>query len=276
MFDMAGNVIGINNWIVAPPGGNGGNIGIGFAIPSDTAKPIVERLKGGQMVERGYLGISIQPVSDEIADSLGLPHDSGELVRMVQPNQPAAAAGVKVGDIVLKVNNEPVTPSRTLSGIVSELAPGTRIPLEVLRGGKTVTLQATVAKRPSQKELAASLAPAAKPDPFANPAKQGEGLAESALGLKVLTMEPDIAQQLQVPSNQRGVVIAGVASASDAANRGLQRGDIVVSANMQDVNSVADLEKTIRAAKTAGRPTVTLQILRPGQPGLVYIAVRLS
>lgn len=275
MFDMAGNVIGINNWII-PASGNGGNIGIGFAIPSDTAKPIVDRLKGGQLVERGYLGISIQPVSDEIADSLGLPHDRGELVRLVQPNQPAAAAGIKVGDIVLKVNNEPVTPDRTLSGIVSGIAPGTRIPIEVLRGGKTMTLQANVAKRPSQKELAQSLAPTVRPDPLANPARQGEGLAESALGLKVLTMEPDIAQQLQVPTNQRGVVIAGVDNASDAANRGLQRGDIVVSANMQDVNSVADFEKTIRAAKTAGRPSVTLQILRPGQPGLVYIAVRLS
>ncbi len=90
MFDMAGNVIGINNWIVAP---SGGNIGIGFAIPSATAQPIVQRLMKGQAIERGYLGISIQPVTDEIADSLGLPHDRGELVRLVQPDQPAAAPG---------------------------------------------------------------------------------------------------------------------------------------------------------------------------------------
>jgi len=273
MFDMAGNVIGINNWIVAP---GGGNIGIGFAIPSDTASPIVERLKNGQAIERGYLGISIQQVSDEIADSLGLPHDRGELVRLVQPNQPAAAAGIKVGDIVLKVNGKTVTPDSTLSGIVSDIAPGTRIPLEVLRGGKTITLYATVAKRPSQQELAKSLAPEEKPDPFANPAQQGDGLAETALGLKVLTMEPGIAQQLGVPNALRGVVIAGVSSASDAANRGLQRGDIVVSANLREVASVSDFEREIRAAKTAGRPTVTLQVMRPGQPGLTYVAVRLQ
>ncbi|MFN3516723.1 MAG: Do family serine endopeptidase [Novosphingobium sp.] len=273
MFDMNGNVIGINNWIVAPAGGN---IGIGFAIPSDTARPIVERLKTGQAIERGYLGISIQPMSDEIADSLGLPHDRGELVRLVQPNQPAAAAGVRVGDIVLKVNNIPVSPDRTLSAIVSDIAPGTRIPIEVLRGGKTTTLYAVVAKRPSQQELARSLTPEAKPDPFAGPQGQGEGQAEAALGLKVLTVDRDIAAQLGVPGSTRGVVIAGVNPASDAANQGLQRRDIVVSANMTEIRSVEDLDKVVSAAKTAGRPTVTLQILRPGQQGMVYIPVRIG
>lgn len=275
MFDMAGNVIGINNWIVASGGSGGGNIGIGFAIPSDTAKPIVEKLKNGAAIERGYLGIGIQPISDEIADSLGLPHDRGELVRLVQPGQPAEKAGVKVGDIVLKVNGEPVTPNRTLSGIVSDIVPGTRIPIEVLRSGKSVQLQATVAKRPSQQEMAKSQAPTTKPDRLANPTTQGEGLAEGALGLKVLTMEPDIAEQLGVPASQRGVVIAAVDSASDAANNGLQRGDIVVSANIVELATVADLEKAIRSAKALGRPTMTLQVLRPGQQGLVFIALRI-
>ncbi|MFM5924530.1 MAG: Do family serine endopeptidase [Novosphingobium sp.] len=272
MFDMAGNVIGINNWIVAP---SGGSIGIGFAIPSDIARPIVDRLKSGQAIERGFLGVQIQPITDEIADSLGLPHDRGELVRGIQPDMPAAAAGLKTGDIVLKVGGQEVTPDRTLSAIVSDTAPGTRIPVEVLRGGKPMTLYATVAKRPSQQELAKTLTPQTKPDALANPQTQGDGLANSALGLKVLTMEPGIAQQLGVPGSQRGVVIAAVDGASDAANRGLQRGDIVVSANMSDIASVTDLERAIRAAKTAGRPTVTLQILRPGTPGLAYIAVRM-
>ncbi|MFM5954351.1 MAG: Do family serine endopeptidase [Novosphingobium sp.] len=272
MFDMAGNVIGINNWIVAP---SGGSIGIGFAIPSDIARPIVDRLKSGQAIERGFLGVQIQPITDEIADSLGLPHDRGELVRGIQPNMPAAAAGLKTGDIVLKVNGQEVTPDRTLSAIVSDTAPGTRIPVDVLRGGKPMTLYATVAKRPSQQELAKTLTPQTRPDALANPQTQGDGLANSALGLKVLTMEPGIAQQLGVPDSQRGVVIAAVDGASDAANRGLQRGDIVVSANMSDIASVTDLERAIRAAKTAGRPTVTLQILRPGTPGLAYIAVRM-
>ncbi len=273
MFDMAGNVIGINNWIVAP---SGGNIGIGFAIPSATAQPIVQRLMKGQAIERGYLGISIQPVTDEIADSLGLPHDRGELVRLVQPDQPAAAAGIKVGDIVMKVNNQEVTPDRTLSGIVSDIAPGTRIPIEVLRSGKSVTLFAVVAKRPNQQELAKSLDPQPQANPFEGPQGQGEGLAEAALGLKVLTMNPDYASQLGVPGSTKGVVIAGVNPASDAANRGLQRRDIVVSANMVPVNSTEELDRVVREAKSAGRPTVTLQVMRPGQQGLFYIALRIG
>ena len=273
MFDMAGNVIGINNWIVAP---SGGNIGIGFAIPSATAQPIVQRLMKGQAIERGYLGISIQPVSDEIADSLGLPHDRGELVRAVMPNLPAASAGIKVGDIVMKVNNENVTPSRTLSGIVSDTAPGTRIPIEVLRSGKTMTLYAVVAKRPNAQELAKSLDPQPQGNPFEGPQAQGEGLAESALGLRVLTMNPDYAAQLGVPAATRGVVIAGIDPASDAANRPLQRRDIIVSANMVPIAGVQDLDRAVREAKSAGRPTITLQILRPGQAGLVYIALRIG
>ena len=115
MFDMRGNVIGINNWIVAP---SGGSVGIGFAIPSDTAKPIVDKLIAGKAIERGFLGVAIQPLTDEIADSLGLAHNRGELVRAIQPGMPAEKAGMKPGDIVVKVNSVPVTADRTLSGIV--------------------------------------------------------------------------------------------------------------------------------------------------------------
>ncbi len=273
MFDMAGNVIGINNWIVAP---SGGNIGIGFAIPSATARPIVDRLMKGKAIERGYLGISIQPVSDEIADSLGLPHDRGELVRAVMPDLPAATAGIKVGDIVMKVNNQEVTPDRTLSAIVSDTAPGTRIPIEVLRSGKTVTVYAVVAKRPNQQELAKSQDQQPQANPFEGPQGQGEGLAESALGLRVLTMNPDYAAQLGVPASTKGAVIAGIDPSSDAANRPIQRRDIIVSANMIPVSSVQDLDRLVREAKSAGRPTITLQVMRPGQQGLVYIALRIS
>gem|GEM_PF-1474325 len=135
MFDMRGKVIGINNWIVAP---SGGNIGIGFAIPSDIAKPIVEKLMSGKAIERGFLGVQIQPITDEMADSLGLQRDRGELVRGVPPGMPGDKAGIKPGDIVLKVNNVDVTPDRSLSTIVANIAPGTRIPIDLLRQGKNV------------------------------------------------------------------------------------------------------------------------------------------
>ncbi|MFM5894443.1 MAG: Do family serine endopeptidase [Novosphingobium sp.] len=272
MFDMRGNVIGINNWIVAP---SGGNVGIGFAIPSDTAKPIVDKLIAGKAIERGFLGVQMQPITDEIADSLGLPHNRGELVRVVPKDLPAAAAGVKPGDIVLKVNGEAVTPDRTLSGIVADLAPGTRIPIDVLRQGKPMTLTATVAKRPSQDEMQKQFGqPQTPANPFASPEKQGDGSSDS-LGLKVLEMTPALAQRLQVPPTTKGVVIADVDSASDAANQGLQQGDIVISVNFNPLSGLAQFEAAIKAAKASGRPSMTLEIVRPGQQGTVFIALRL-
>ena len=273
MFDMRGNVIGINNWIVAP---SGGSVGIGFAIPSDTAKPIVDKLIAGKAIERGFLGVSIQPLTDEIADSLGLAHNRGELVRAIQPGMPAEKAGMKAGDIVIKVNSVPVTADRTLSGIVSDIVPGTRIPIELLRQGKPVTVTATVAKRPSQQEMAQAFGtPAPAADPY-GPAGAGPsaGLAGDALGLQLRPMSAALAQALQVPAGTRGVVVAGVDSASEAASR-LKKGDIVLSAQFIPVTSIADLDAAIKAAKAAGRPSITLEVLRPGQLGTGYIALRL-
>jgi serine protease Do len=273
MFDMAGRVIGINNWIIAP---GGGNVGIGFAIPADLAKPIVDKLIKGTPIERGFLGIQIQPVTTEIADSLGLPKNRGELVQAVQPDMPGAKAGIEPGDIVLKVNGEEVTPDRTLSGIVTDVTPGSRIPLEILRRGKRTTLTVTVAKRPAQQDLAKAFTPGGdQPDPFEGPGKPGEGLAQSALGLQVLDMNPDIAKRIGVPESTAGVVVYSVDTASDAANKQLRQRDVVLSVNYVEIKNIAGFEAALRQAKTANRPTVLLQVLRPGAPRPVYIPVRL-
>ncbi|MCE2842251.1 MAG: trypsin-like peptidase domain-containing protein, partial [Novosphingobium sp.] len=151
LFDMKGNVIGINNAIFSP---TGGNVGIGFAIPADIASPIVDKLVRGQAIERGYLGVQIVPVTEDVADSLGLSRNRGELVQTVQPGQAAAAAGLQPGDVVVKVDSQEVSPDNTLSFIVANTAPGKRIPIEVIRNGKRMTLTATVGKRPSEEELA--------------------------------------------------------------------------------------------------------------------------
>src|SRR3546814_6489125 len=112
MFDLDGNVIGINSQILAPTGGNGG---IGFAIPAETAVPIIETLKKGRSIKRGYLGVGIGPMSDDLAESLGLPKNRGEFVGQVVPGEAAAKAGIKAGDVVVRVNGEDVTPDNTLS-----------------------------------------------------------------------------------------------------------------------------------------------------------------
>ena len=177
---------------------------------------------------------------------------------------------------MLKVNGVEITPDRTLSAIVAELTPGTRIPIELLRQGRPQTLTAVVAKRPNPQEMAKNFgAPPAPTNPFAAPEKQGEGLAGDALGLQILGMTPALAERLRVPGDTKGVVVASVDSASDAANRGLQQADIVVGVNFTAIGGVAQFEAAIKAAKTAGRPSITLEVLRPGQPGTVFIALRL-
>ncbi len=274
MFDMKGQVIGINNAIFSP---TGGSVGIGFAIPAETASPIVDKLIKGVTIDRGYLGVQINPVTEDVADSLGLAHNRGELVQSVQAGQPAASAGMEPGDIVIRVDGREVSPDQTLSYIVANTAPGKRIPIELLRDGKRMALTATVGKRPSDDDLAKlTFNPNApqQDDPYNKPAPQGEGLSEKSLGLSVLPLTPQIAGQLGMPASTRGLVISAVDASSDAGAKGLQRGDVVLSANYRDVISPADLETTIRAAKSERRAAVLLRVQRRGQPAF-YMPVRL-
>ena len=276
MFDMKGQVIGINNAIFSP---TGGSVGIGFAIPAEIAAPIVERLKNGQTIDRGYLGVRIGQMTEDLAESLGIPHNRGEFVQAVEPGKGAALAGIQPGDVVLKVNGKDVTREQTLSFIVANTAPGTRIPIDIIRNGKPMTLTALVGKRPSEEELAQqqsfeNTAPDTD-DPYNKPGKTPtQGVIERALGLSVLPLTPQITRQLGVPDNTRGLVISAVDASSDAGTKGLQRGDIVLSANYRDVTTPAELESAVTAAKAANRTALLLRIQRRGQPA-IYMPVRL-
>ena len=275
MFDMAGNVIGINNWIVAP---SGGNIGIGFAIPSDIAKPIVEKLRAGTTIERGYLGIRINPVTDDLAASLGIARNRGEFVQAVEPGKGAAQAGIQAGDVVLKVDGKEVTPEQSLSTIVANTAPGKRIPIEILRDGRARTLTAVVGRRPSAEELAQQTfdprqnQQQARPGGMANPAAQGP--VAKSLGLAVVSLTPQLAARLGVREDTQGLVISDIDPSSDAATKQLQPGMIILSANNAAVSSEADLENVIRAAQRDRREAVLLRIQPPGQAA-VFVPVRL-
>ena len=274
MFDMQGNVIGINNAIFSP---SGGSVGIGFAIPAEIASPIVDKLKTGQTIERGYLGVQIQPVDDDLASSLGLPKNRGEFVQRVEPGQAAASAGLQAGDVVVKVGGKDVTRDQTLSFLVANTKPGERIPIELLRDGQRRTVTATVAKRPSEEQLASSrmFDPDTQPDSMDDQGSdQASSMVTDSLGLQVLALTPQIASQLGADSGTSGVVVGAVDPSSDAAAKGLQRGDIVIGANYKGVKSVADLEEQIAAAKKGSRDAVLLRVQRRGRPA-VYLAVRL-
>jgi serine protease Do len=275
MFDMKGQVIGINNAIFSP---TGGSVGIGFAIPAEIAAPIVERLKVGQTIERGYLGVRIQALNEDLADSIGIPHNRGEFIQAVEPGQAAAQAGLQPGDVVMKVDGKDVTRDQTLSFIVANVAPGKRIPIELIRNNRRMSLTATVGRRPSEEELARQSFdqnPEQGASEFGKtPKPQGEGLSEQALGLSVLPLTPQIARQLGMPDGTQGVVVNAVDPSSDAGTKGLQRGDIVLSANYQNISSPAELEAAVRSAKTSSRNAVLLRVQRRGQPA-TYVPIRL-
>jgi serine protease Do len=270
MFDMNGNVIGINSQILSP---TGGNVGIGFAIPSEQATTIIETLRSGQTVKRGYLGIQISPLSEDMADSLGLPKKRGEFVQGVEPGKGADKAGIKAGDVILTVNGRTVTPDESLSFIVSNLPIATKAPIELIRNGKRMTVTAEIGQRPPEEELANFAQPGE--DDFSDQDQQtSQQASQQLLGVAVTELTPAIARQLNLGADVKGVVISAVDQSTDAGAKGLRRGDVIMLANGQPVSSEADLGKVAKAAKDSGRNAVLLQVLRRGSPA-TFVAIRL-
>nr|WP_246605820.1 Do family serine endopeptidase [Sphingobium xanthum] len=270
MFDMNGNVIGINSQILSP---TGGNVGIGFAIPAEQAVSVIETLRSGGSVKRGYLGIQISPVSEDLADSLGLPKNRGEFVQSVEAGKGADKAGIKAGDVIVKVNNVEVTPDETLSYIVSGLPVNTTVPIELMRNGKSMTVRALIGERPPEDQLA-NFAQPSEDDFSDQDAQSTRQASQQLLGLAVQALTPTIAQQLGIPAETKGVVISAVDPSTDAGAKGLRRGDVVMMANGAPVASEADLGKAAQAAKDAKRNAVLLQVLRRGAPA-AFVPIRL-
>ena len=275
LFDMQGNVIGINNAIFSP---SGGNVGIGFAIPAEIAAPIVAQLRQGEEIERGYLGVSIQPVNSDMAEALGVPRNRGEFVQSVVEGEAGANAGIRPGDVVLSVNRQEITPEQTLSFLVANIAPGTRVPVELIRNGERRTVTVTVGRRPSEEQMRQSQMFAPGEEEGGEEPSPAPGMSEGIqqkLGLGVVAVTPEIARQLGIAADSRGLAIAAVDPNSDAARKGLQRRDVILSANYRELATAAELEAVIAEAERAGRDSVLLRIQRRGIPA-AYIAVRIN
>ncbi len=257
LFDMQGNVIGINNAIISP---TGGSVGIGFAIPAESAAPIVRSLIAGEEIVRGYLGVQIQPVTEDFADALGLEDRRGEFIQSVQPGEPAERAGLQSGDVVVEVNGEEVTSDQTLSYLVANIRPGTTVPVEFIRDGRRRTADVTVGRRPTPEELAAQSFNPDEQVPEAMAENNGSGLATEALGLQLTPLTPRIAGQLGVSGETGGLVVTAVDPTSDAATKGIGRGVIVLQANGVPVTSRDELDDQIRQAQSAGREAILLRL----------------
>jgi serine protease Do len=259
MFDLQGNVIGVNTAIFSP---SGGNVGIGFAIPAEQARPVIDALMKGGRVRRGYLGVQIQQITPDIAESLGLERNRGELIASVEPGQAAERAGIRQGDVVVSVGGEPVSPDQTLSYLVSNAPIGSRVPIELIRNGRRQTVTVTVGERPPEEQLAARLG--GNDEDFSTE-DEGASTREAptgSLGLAVQPLTPGIARQVGVPADTRGVVIASVNPTSDAASKGLRRGDVILSAGNRPVTSGEQLQAAISEAERAGRTSVLVEVQR--------------
>ena len=273
MFDMRGNVIGINSQILSP---SGGNVGIGFAIPSEQAAPIVETLRKGQNVKRGYLGIQISPLGEDLADSLGLAKNRGEFVQGVEPGKGADRAGIKAGDVIVSVAGQEVTPDQNLSSIVASQPIGSRVPIVLLRNGQRQTVTAIVGERPSEEEL--NRFAQSQGDDFSQQQDDQSGggaqASQQSLGISAIPLTANIIRQLGIAADTRGVVITAVDTSTDAGAKGLRRGDVIISANNRPVTSQAELDAAVRQVASQGRSAILLQVLRRGQPA-VFLPVRL-
>ena len=273
LFDMQGNVIGINNAIFSP---SGGSVGIGFAIPAETAEPIVQKLISGEEILRGYLGVSINPVSEDFADALGIPVNRGEFIQRVERGEPADRAGLQAGDVVLSVNGKEVSPDQTLSYIVANIEPGETVPVEFLRDGQRRTARVTVGRRPSAEALARQQfnpdQEQDQTDPL-SPSNTSDIVAR-ALGVQTLALTPQISRQLGLSESVSGVVVTAVDPNADAAQKGLQRGTVIYQANGRPVSSPEELESAVGAAKSEGREAILLRVQARGGPTL-SVPVRL-
>lgn len=251
LIDIRGDLVGVNTAILT--GGGGGNQGIGFAIPINMARNVVDQIVAHGKVVRGYLGAYIQDVTPEIAKQFGLSTNRGVLIGDVSSDGPAAHAGIKRGDVVLALNGKPVQDANELRLQISETAPGTAIKLHVWRNGTSQDFSVTLGELPEKS---------------AGTEGAGESGGGAMQGVQVETLTPDIAQQLNLPAGTRGVVIDSVDSSSPAAAAGLDHGDVIQEVNHHPVNNVEQYKQALSAA---GNQPVLLLINHGGITSYVVV-----
>ena len=261
LFNMDGEVIGVNTAILSP---NGGSIGIGFSMASNVVSRVVDQLRQFGETRRGWLGVRIQDVTDDVAEALGLDKAAGALVTDV-PEGPAAEAGIKSGDVITAFDGVPVPNTRALVRQVGNTQVGKEVRVVVLRDGKTQTLKITLGRR----ETAEGDVPAATSETTPQaPVEKG------ILGLIVTSMTDELRQQLGLPDDAEGLVVKDVDEASQAFEKGLRAGDVITEAGQQKVATVAELEARIADAKDAGRKSLLLLVRRAGEPRFVALSLQ--
>ena len=248
LFNMDGEVIGVNTAIISP---TGGSIGIGFAVPSDTVQAVVQQLKEFGEVRRGWLGVKIQTVSEDIAESLGVAENTGALVSAVTPESPAAKAGLQPGDLILKFDGKDVSTMRGLPRLVAQAPIGKSVDMELLRGGDKKTIQVVVG-RLEEEDVEADLKEPDKKD-------EEQAKPETVLGLSVTPLTDELRTQLGFDKKVKGLLVTGIDPDSPAAGKNLKLGDVIVEAQQNPITTVDDLNAALEKVKKAnGRQVLML------------------
>ncbi len=257
-FNLNGEVVGINTAIYSP---NGGSVGIGFAIPSNMAKSVIDQLRDNGKVERGWIGVQIQMVTPEIADSLGMDEPEGALVVNVTPDSPASEAGLQSGDVILRVGSEKVTDMQVLPRLVANLQSGTKVRFEILRNGGEKALALTIGKMPAEKQVASTDA-------------DGSMMSGTpALGMSLSVLSPTARQQMGIPADVTGVLVTGVKGDSAAAEAGIAPGDIVERVGSDTVATPEQVMSGIDKAKSSNKTSVLMMVNHGGNQRFVALPI---
>ncbi len=262
MFNIDGQVIGINTAIFSP---SGGSVGIGFAIPTALAKPLINQLVEFGRPRRGWLGVRIQTVTDEIAEGLGLSEAKGALVAGVTENGPAKGAGVEPGDVILTFDGKLVVEMRKLPRLVAETMIGKDVAVEVWRKGQLITLQVMLGELPESDQQVASISPTA-------PSVSTESL--EALGLTLSSISNELREKHSLGEAVKGVVVMEVTDGSPAAEKGIRAGDVIVEVSQEEVGSPAEVVEKVRKVQDSNRKSVLL-LVQSGED-LRFVALRLK
>jgi serine protease Do len=264
MFNMDGEVIGVNTAIFSP---TGGSVGVGFSVPSSIVSRVISQLQQFGQTRRGWLGVRIQTVTDEIAESIGLDGTRGALVSSVTDKGPAEAGGIKAGDVILSFDSKPVDSMRELPRIVAETDIGKSVPVEVWRDERQQTVAIKIGELEEEVPLLASTGPRGN-------AVEPEEAAIDDLGVSVTSITDEMRQQFNLPNELQGVVITAVEPNSAAAEKSLRPGDVIVEVSQEEVKTPGQIAEKIREARDADRSSVLLKINRNGDRR--FVAVRIN
>jgi serine protease Do len=265
LFNLDGEVIGVNTLIISP---TGGSIGIGFAVPSKTVAGVVDQLRQFGELHRGWLGVRIQQVTDEIAESLNIKPARGALIAGVDDKGPAKPAGIEAGDVVVKFDGKDVKESKDLSRVVAETAVGKQVDVVIIRKGEEQTKRVTLGRlEENEKPQPASAKAAPEPEKL---------VTQKLLGLDLANLSKDLRSRYKIKDSVKGVLITSVDGTSDAAEKRLAPGDIIIEVAQEAVGNTADVKKRVEQLKKDGKKTVLLTLVSGDGSETHFVAVSLQ